>query len=593
MQTTAAVRRLLFAEPGQSNEIVRVFVSMADGTVYESEQAYKRDVVAAHVPARSSQKWWSAPSDVPRVYYEKKDPDDRGPVVTPNFAEVERKRIADGIRNRELANRAMTRYNRMRTRNLIARNLLAKEMAVERLSELTKISRAQTVPVGRHDPNPYESDTSAREYECLPDPRVEKRKRANQDVVSGALNYATALTAFAKRLVMAMPIDEAMNALKETRADISFPVQADDYDEWDQAIRSPDFIDYIKATEHRRAKDNKVLQIEESYYKARVNVWYAEQEARREAEEAERHAEEVDPFATHVGRLDVFGDPIPPPVPVRQPATTDAGRQHNTYIRHTITVATKLIPAFAHHKTKALLTRLGWFYNTESLIQHMYQTHQLWQDSDERLVREFLAEHVYQSFVAHKSLLESLDSKQLDTVLKHDYFDVLANCKKLRYRIRLWAPHQNVFLLDDDRVPYIRLCGYLPQAHVSATHLVQKMTLDMDHTQMHRQANETRLQQPVPVNEGFGLGPLGLPELNARHEEYWCQTMAAPRWECVPRELLPEEREEVARREARYRQNAANYTRWFEEEEDDDYVRDYYEGRGRRFREPQGAVEVP
>ena len=598
--TTAAVRRMLRGPSRVPMEIVRVFVSMPNGTIYESDSDHRQNVVAAGVRQRPSQKWWSGPTDVPRVYYQKKDPDDRGPVVTPDFAKVERERMAREIRERELGRRAMLRFNRHRVRNLLMRNTMAKELAEERLADVRR-AEMFAQPTGRHDPNPYESDSTAREYDQLVDRRDGTRVtliQRDREVAVASINYARSIMHFAKRLVLSMPIDEAIDALKAVRANRAFPPQADPLDEWDAAMRSPNFIGYLQATHGKRSRDITLLQQEERLYKARVNIWYAEQEARREAEESERHAQECDPFAAYVGARDVFGDPIPRPVPVRQPATLDAGRRHNMHIRHTITVATKLIPAFAHQKTKLLLTRLGWFYNTESLIQHMYQTKQLWQDSDERIVREFLAEHVYQSFLAHKALLESLDSKQLDTVLKHDYFDVLANQKKLRYRIRLWAPHQNVFLLDDDRMPVLRLCGYLPQAHISATHLVQKMTLDMDYTQMHRQANETKLQTPVPINEGFGLGPLGLPELTVKHEESWCQTMAAPRWEAVERELLPEEREELNRREAEYRQRNANNMRWFEEEEDDED--EYYTNR--RYRgwedppwmvEPQGAVEVP
>ena len=343
-------------------EIVRVFVSMPNGTIYESDSDHRQNVVAAGVRQRPSQKWWSGPTDVPRVYYQKKDPDDRGPVVTPDFAKVERERMAREIRERELGRRAMLRFNRHRVRNLLMRNTMAKELAEERLADVRR-AEMFAQPTGRHDPNPYESDSTAREYDQLVDRRDGTRVtliQRDREVAVASINYARSIMHFAKRLVLSMPIDEAIDALKAVRANRAFPPQADPLDEWDAAMRSPNFIGYLQATHGKRSRDITLLQQEERLYKARVNIWYAEQEARREAEESERHAQECDPFAAYVGARDVFGDPIPRPVPVRQPATLDAGRRHNMHIRHTITVATKLIPAFAHQKTKLLLTRLGW-----------------------------------------------------------------------------------------------------------------------------------------------------------------------------------------------------------------------------------------
>jgi hypothetical protein len=582
---TETLRRL--KEEEENPQMARVFLrsKLADdelGDVVEIDPAPLRLVHRALLPQRPSQKWWSPPDHTLReeVYYLKTDPDDRGPVVIPDFVEEARKQEAEARVMYVIRRATYAKANRALIRSQLRQCFKFMDLATD--AQMRAVQRTMdSVPTGRHDPNPY--DESAAAYRKLSSERDSHHINAFLDgensyvlhIKSSQRNYR-----YAWRKVMTMTAEEAMDVNDIVLRDLATPVKADPYDAWDAAMRSTNFAGWLEATQPAHDSRLRILHAERILLKERINQWRAEQEARREAEAAARFQDEVE-FGPQVGppqgtggragwghrhlprypaRRDVFGNVIPD-----RPAL-----EPKRYIRNWITVAARLIPEFAHEQTKRFLLQHGWFFSVDALILSMYQLGQLWQESDEKLVREFLAEHVLNARIARKALLEALDSSQLDTALKHDYFDVLADRGTKRYRIRLWAPHQNIFLLDHDRSPVLRLCGYLVNSHISSTHLAQKLILETEHTQMHRHSNEAALISPVPVNELFGMGQRGLPALQLQSETDWCLTMAAPRWENVTRELTDEEREEVRRQEQQEQQFAGGQGfqgRWADDEE--------------------------
>lgn len=362
------------------------------------------------------------------------------------------------------------------------------ELKVAEMKAKTREKQIARLPTGRHDPNPYDDSPASSALR----EREEQIRVANERVLH--LRGATFEFAY-------MPLDIAVQ-LAGYGCGMFGLERVESHDDWNDAIRRPDFMEHMLFKKH--VHDLKVTQLRVS-----------QQNAQNQIEDRET--------ALLIERGEI--PPAPEPVKLQYSSTRKAKK---------LMFTNKLITEFAHHKTRTFLQGHGWYTSISEMVFAYRMNGRITCDEEEECLEKFLTKCEANTKRSRELLFSVLSPEQRFTAINDDYFDVLGSHGNY-YRVRMWAPHQNVHLLDPDtKQPVMRLCGYLADTPIYCTHVMQLLTLQQDEVQFLRQANESYLE--APANDGYGLGPFGLP---AEHVDShvgdinWTLSMIQPRSERV------------------------------------------------------------
>jgi hypothetical protein len=259
------------------------------------------------------------------------------------------------------------------------------------------------------------------------------------------------------------------------------------------------------------------------------------------------------------------------------PRTGPAPRPPHTVSRMQRVFRSNVIPEFTHKSLRQVFLQKGWHDHPYAMICACRRNSFFEAPGEETLLKEFLYRCANNNRQARKILFDMLSIKQRRTARKYDYFDVVGS-EGNYYRIRMWAPHQNVFLLDPKtHAPIRRFCAYLKGSSIHATHIAQKQTLETNEAAFIASANKEDIPELCPINEGYGCGPNGVSAQETMADGEWSflQMMIRPLHE----ELIMPEPEELSAKQAEIDRQApvpvnAESEDWFDLDGDRELIGD-------------------